>query len=953
MNVKHSLIRIAIALVLVVALAVGLAWVAGCGGSGGPNLGGNTGASGGVVPVSQSKGLVQKDLRLAVYWAERSSNDVTLQTDAPCSALSFVLTLKDAAQNGSDYTFSANRRRAPAAYLETYKLPGKIRTGSTWASVEFYAGLDAQGDVVGVALAAVVLKKNGTGLEEITTEGTIASVEVPPGQTLELGETKMLICEVATANGQILAVTPGSIFWNVVDGEDYLELNGSEATGVEAGDATVTATVDGVRSDPQTVSVFDPDAPDQEGPEISIDPIHAALPCTPIAQDGTVTGPSQDIQILATDAWGAPQGWTPSVVESDGDLVGYRVVPTETPGEPPHPDEYPTYALRVTPQALPTDPCLRRDGEVRFSITSADQQVTREVAVTVYDPKILTAYHPEHPTEPVLELTWANGLNEGGAYHIKLANDVLLYAMVVGHPIPPDVGPHDPNQNRWYVLGSCATSQLLPGEEGWERNMPWRLNQQMTALAVREVHGAPSHYYLRKADQFAHQGQLSMNRTNPSGNYYRYFCDLYKPTVSSSSGFDALGLTTKQGPDEPTNENALVACIRTELTDPGRTIPISQHRWGNERHFLWGIAVPGGLAGGAALLSPGTITATYDDDGYTDPGDPPFDAPPTADEQPWIKVLKVNLPVLRHLKQTEEEEQRYLPSLRDLDTPPATLLPPVQQNSSLVPFTALADPDYSNAQGQRGDSPFYRVDRNVAYELIMHQVNLTAVTQRGVELSVKTGYSETHATERWKDYGIGVSAEFGYSSGALTPGASASVSVSFNHSWGESRTTSFTELEETTRTFRMDIPPQTAVALWQKVHRLSTLRHANGTPGRVAGTKYGLPSFYYAQYPPPGDLDAALSWVPDGVEILTPWGRGTPGLTVLGNVGRASAGRPPHQGPLDVLMRPVKPRARVAAPPARPTAPAARPARRATPPRTQGTWQGRSAFPTRDKGATR
>jgi hypothetical protein len=176
-------------------------------------------------------------------------------------------------------------------------------------------------------------------------------------------------------------------------------------------------------------------------------------------------------------------------------------------------------------------------------------------------------------------------------------------------------------------------------------------------------------------------------------------------------------------------------------------------------------------------------------------------------------------------------------------------------------------------------------------------------------LSVKTGYSDTNASSNWVENGIQVSVEAGYSSGS-TPGYNWKATVSYNRSWGEETSRSHTELEETTRTFRMDIPPRTAVALYQKCHTLSTWRHEGYRAGQVAWTKYGLDSYFYCQYPPPEDLDSILSWVPPGAEVLTPWGRAEPGRGSLQTAARAAAGRRQRQGPVDALMEPLRPRAR-------------------------------------------
>jgi hypothetical protein len=765
MNVDHVQSRTTDALVLLIALSVGLVCVAGCGGSG-PALGGNTGASGGVVPVSQSKGLVNKDLRLAVYWAERSSNEVTLQTDAPSSALSFVLTLKDAAQNGSDYTFTGNRRADPTAYLETYKLPGKIHTGSTWASVEFHAQPNGRGDVVGVALAAVVLRANGTGLEEIATKGTVASVEVPPGQALEVGETKRLVCEVATANGQILAVTPGSIFWNVVEGEQYLRFEGTQATGLTDGVATVTATVDQVRSAPATVTVGDVLIPGGPGPQFSIDPIAVALACSPPNKQGQVTGDSRTVRIIATNASGQQEDWKiVSVDTTEGDLVQYKPSQKNVWQN--------TNEMEVQPKALPLNP-FRRNGTVHFTLKSRSGKEGR-LDVTVCDPEILTAYAPDDDElrEPVLELTWVNDFStETGWWTYAEDGYPKEWAMRIANPRPPAVDGDDPNQNSWSVFGACAIRCADDGDDKGDHNLPWTMQNEMAVLAVRPArdYKGPLNPPLRAvtADDWEEVPGSWYGGLDDHDNHY-FRCEPWRP--KSQEHYKPMGLG--MGYDHAKPENHRMVYVREELTEEGQAntmisgweaglaLKVPGMPWwapfsffganGVGYHFLWAIGVAQRTAATASLLAPGTFTQTAKTEA---PGtnEPAPGTPPSAAEHPEIRVLKVNLPTLKGLERKATEA--YFPSLTDLQTPPSVLLPPVEQNATLVPWTTLGDPEYATAQARRTASPCYRVDRDVAYKLTLHQVNPTSATQPGVELSVKTGYSDTNASSATASTGM-------------------------------------------------------------------------------------------------------------------------------------------------------------------------------------------------------
>jgi len=217
---------------LVVALILSVLW--GCGGGGG----------GGGQPGTQ--------VRITLHWAERSK-----VVNAPSSALSAVVTLKNAKADGSDFTFPINRDATiTTAYDRTYTSVDFAMPGTWELTVRFHAQANGQGDVVGIASANVTLAADGSGIGDIATTGTVASVEVAADQTVFVGARKDLAFTVRDANNTLLAVTPGSAFFKVVSGADKLKITEThQAEGLAAGTATVTATVDGKVSPEAAVSV--------------------------------------------------------------------------------------------------------------------------------------------------------------------------------------------------------------------------------------------------------------------------------------------------------------------------------------------------------------------------------------------------------------------------------------------------------------------------------------------------------------------------------------------------------------------------------------------------------------------------------------------------------------------------------------------------------------------------
>lgn len=189
-------------------------------------------------------------VRLSLSWGARSR-----AVNAPSSALSVILTLRSARADGSDLSVTLNRAADPAAYTQSLTTSDPVVVGTWRFSARFHAGADGGGAVVGIAEAEVTIAGDGSGIGDIQTIGTIASVLVPPGQSLLAGETKDLAFTALDAANNIIAVSPGSAFFAVTTGADKLNIGSGQGVGVAPGTATVVATVDGKASPPQSVKV--------------------------------------------------------------------------------------------------------------------------------------------------------------------------------------------------------------------------------------------------------------------------------------------------------------------------------------------------------------------------------------------------------------------------------------------------------------------------------------------------------------------------------------------------------------------------------------------------------------------------------------------------------------------------------------------------------------------------
>jgi hypothetical protein len=226
-------------LLLCVLFSLAFALVAtGCGGS-------QTSSTGTDTPTRQ--------VQFTINWAERSRD-----INAPASALSATFRVKKAKANdaSSDVLKLVDREDGTAAYSKTYTTDDAAYVGTRDVEVTFFAAKGGLGAVVATAGARLEIGDDGSLKSNITNvQKKIASVEVP-AQTLNAGEQQYLSYSARDANGQVVAVAPGSAFFQVMSGKDtIMTAAGEVGTGIAGGQATVTATVDGVTSSPAAFTV--------------------------------------------------------------------------------------------------------------------------------------------------------------------------------------------------------------------------------------------------------------------------------------------------------------------------------------------------------------------------------------------------------------------------------------------------------------------------------------------------------------------------------------------------------------------------------------------------------------------------------------------------------------------------------------------------------------------------
>jgi hypothetical protein len=121
--------------------------------------------------------------------------------------------------------------------------------------VRFHAGQNGTGAVVAEADARPTIAGDGSGIGDIAVTGVISTVEVPQ-QGISYPGKKQLIFSARNSQGDIVAVSPGSAFFTVAGGGDFLRITDDQfAEGIRTGTASVTASVDNRSGAPGSIQV--------------------------------------------------------------------------------------------------------------------------------------------------------------------------------------------------------------------------------------------------------------------------------------------------------------------------------------------------------------------------------------------------------------------------------------------------------------------------------------------------------------------------------------------------------------------------------------------------------------------------------------------------------------------------------------------------------------------------
>jgi Insecticidal Crystal Toxin, P42/Vacuolar protein sorting-associated protein 62 len=270
-----------------------------------------------------------------------------------------------------------------------------------------------------------------------------------------------------------------------------------------------------------------------------------------------------------------------------------------------------------------------------------------------------------------------------------------------------------------------------------------------------------------------------------------------------------------------------IRCVRSDLVEPAA---IGDPLWndggsGADDDFgSWGITVPPDSdSEGTVPLVSGSFVGSS---GYTKP---------TSD--PAANMLRITVPIVR-----EVDESKAFPRLTSLLPPDETT--PVQTGRAvLIPFTAVND-DARDFDYKVKTSPFYQLDRDVYYRLLVDQYNETDVAQE-IDHDVTSGVSMEQTQEFSITTGISVSVTGGVN---FIADATATVTVSLE--LGYSSSTTIGEFTQQSVTKDITIPPHSAIALWQLIDRF-TLKRRNGNVWETVGTPWeiGVDSFVVDQYP--------------------------------------------------------------------------------------------------------
>jgi len=303
-----------------------------------------------------------------------------------------------------------------------------------------------------------------------------------------------------------------------------------------------------------------------------------------------------------------------------------------------------------------------------------------------------------------------------------------------------------------------------------------------------------------------------------------YYSQIHTPIPPT--GYKALG-NVFTAPDQTPE---LLACLREDLTvraEPGGYAWYDPTGWTGEPESISMIVQRhADTTHEGAYLVPGTFIFWFG------AGAPVLD-------HPVLNILNVELPML-----AQAEDEEFSPRMTSRNRPPNESSPKMQR-AMLVPCTMIRDMVPGHDIGwQGGNSPFYRLDREIYYRCVFHQDNATSQPQPS-HYDESWGITTEMTNSVWSDTQISLSVDFGLSFRAVDAGISATVSQSF----GYETQTSVGQLAAGGTTAAITVPAQRAAALWQQYDRYRLYRHNGNTLELVKTWEFGIESFVSDQYP--------------------------------------------------------------------------------------------------------
>lgn len=206
---------------------------------------------------------------------------------------------------------------------------------------------------------------------------------------------------------------------------------------------------------------------------------------------------------------------------------------------------------------------------------------------------------------------------------------------------------------------------------------------------------------------------------------------------------------------------------------------------------------------------------------------------------PVAYTLRLPVPV-------EESGEPSTPELKSKTRPPDHT-PHVVDRVVTVPFTAVVDPD-KTTDWRLQNSPFYRIERAVFYDLLIFDVNNTSTEQvkgRTVTAGISREQSET--------FSINTGVSVGYEGGVEAGGFSSTVTLQLSIELGYSTTRTVSVFQSEEQSAQLNTPPKTAAALWTAGNSLRVVRD-DGTPvARSLEFGEANTAYFAAQYPPPSE----------------------------------------------------------------------------------------------------